>query len=694
MQNKKVTDAYDCLPSKNLMQVQLKSCGHVFIDIQPASPYTLTIQKRVSINKRRRKMAAEFGYAGKILKVDLSSASMSDVPTSHYADRFIGGRGIAAKIYWDEVPPEAKAFDPENRLIFMTGPTAGYPGIAGSISQICGKSPATNPEQFFYTSMGGSWGAHLKFAGYDGVVVHGKSEKPVYLLVQDGAAELKDASALWGKAADEARNLLKGELGNSARVLDIGPAGENLVTFATTLADEDAAAWGAAIMGSKNLKAIVVRGKGGRPPAADPDRLGELVKYLRGLGYGAGYNLVKLLDAPSLTRKQQICFGCIRGCGRNTQETEDGVKAKFICQNAVFYLFAADAYYGKRTEVPFQATRLSLNYGLDTHALAAIMRWLTDGYKAGALTEEETGIPLSKYGSWEFIETLVKKISLREGFGDVLAQGLHQAADVVGGKAKELVTGPPDKNGPNMVYGPRLYNVCGILYATEPRMTLPTLHEMTMPLGKWAEWVKGLEGAYMSYDKLREIGSRFWGSELTFDFSTYEGKAVAAKKIQDKINAEECLILCAFFYPLRSCDYTESHEGAPTIESKLYSAVTGNETDEEELNRIGERVFNLQRAVLAREDPRGKKVDEIPEFNFTVPIESEGLNKALLVPGKDGEPISKKGSVVDREKFAKMMGEYYELRGWDSSGLQTKQKLVELDLEDIAEGLEPRGLIT
>ncbi len=638
-------------------------------------------------------MAAEFGYAGKILKVDLSSTSTSDVPTSDYADRFIGGRGIAAKIYWDEVPSESKAFDPENRLMFMTGPMSGYLGVAGSRSQICGKSAVTNPEQFFYSSMGGSWGAHLKLAGYDGVVVHGKSEKPVYLLVQGGTAELRDASALWGKDSAETRNLLKGELGKSAKVLSTGPAGENLVPFASTLAEEDSVAWGAAIMGSKKLKAIVVRGKGVRPPVANPEKLEALVKYLRGFGYRAGYGLGTFLDTPSLTKKQQICYGCVSGCGRSTQETADGIKSKFMCQSGFFYLFAADAYYGERNEVAFHATRLCHIYGLDTIALTAIIKWLRDCYNAGVLTEEETGIPLSKYGSWEFMETLVKKISLREGFGDVLAQGLHQAADAVGSKAKELVTDYADKNGQSMGYGPRLYNVNGLFYATEPRMTLPTLHEICIPVGKWNAWVKGVEGAYMSYDMLRDTGRRFWGSELTYDFSTYDGKAIAAKRIQDRIHAEESLILCAYFYPLKYCDYTKIHEGDPTIESRLYSAVTGNEIDEEGLNRIGERVFNLERAVLAREDPRGKKVDEISEFNFTVPLVGQTMDPECMVPGKDGELITKKGTVVDREKFAKMLNEYYELRGWDSSGLQTKQKLVELDLEDIAGGLAQRGLI-
>jgi aldehyde:ferredoxin oxidoreductase len=202
-----------------------------------------------------------------------------------------------------------------------------------------------------------------------------------------------------------------------------------------------------------------------------------------------------------------------------------------------------------------------------------------------------------------------------------------------------------------------------------------------------------MEGSYMSYDVLRDIGRRFWGSELTFDFSTYEGKAIAAKRIQDKIRAEESLILCAFFYPLRSVKHTKTHEGDPTIESQLYSAVTGNETDEEGLNKIGERIFNMERAVLAREDPRGRKIDEIPESNFTIPMQNEGRNTELLVPGKDGEPVTKKGTVVDREKFARMLSEYYELRGWDNNGLQTKQKLVELGLEDITGDLAKRGLV-
>ena len=144
-------------------------------------------------------------------------------------------------------------------------------------------------------------------------------------------------------------------------------------------------------------------------------------------------------------------------------------------------------------------------------------------------------------------------------------------------------------------------------------------------------------------------------------------------------------------------EHSEDHVGDPTLESKLYSIVTGNEVDEEGLYRIGERVFNLQRAILVREGHRGRKDDRLAEFNYTVPLEAgypESINPECLVPGKDGEPISRKGAVIDREKFERMLDEYYQLRGWDiRTGLQTKAKLGELRLEDVAGDLEKRGLI-
>src|SRR5512136_3178879 len=160
-----------------------------------------------------------FGYAGRILRVDLSSGRIDTFPTSDYADRFLGGRGIATKLYWDQVPPQAQALAPENALVLATGPLAGVPVIGGSRLFVCGKSPATSPEHFSYCNMGGDWAVRLKSAGYDLVLVQGKADKPVYLLIHDGEAELKDATPLWGQGAIQARETLSAELGGEISVV-------------------------------------------------------------------------------------------------------------------------------------------------------------------------------------------------------------------------------------------------------------------------------------------------------------------------------------------------------------------------------------------------------------------------------------------------------------------------------------------
>ncbi|MDO8793923.1 MAG: aldehyde ferredoxin oxidoreductase N-terminal domain-containing protein, partial [Vicinamibacterales bacterium] len=226
----------------------------------------------------------DYAYAGKILRVDLSSRAVTTTPTKDYSDRFVGGRGMAAKLYWDLVPPGAQALGPENALIFVTGPLAGFTGIAGSRWQVCGKSAADTPGTFSWGNLGGSWGVQLKFAGYDAMVVSGKADRPVYVLIQDDKVEIRNASHLWGKTTFWTRDTLKAEWGSSIRVVTIGPAGENLVTLSNMLADEDASGSGGlgAVMGSKNLKAVAVRGSG-KVVAADPERLRSISKHLREL---------------------------------------------------------------------------------------------------------------------------------------------------------------------------------------------------------------------------------------------------------------------------------------------------------------------------------------------------------------------------------------------------------------------------
>ncbi len=229
------------------------------------------------------------GYAGNILHVNLTTGAVSKTPSESIVDLFVGGRGLAAKIYWDEVPPDCDAYDPENRLIFATGPVTGITRMAGSRWQVCGKSPIHN--LFSYCNMGGAWGAQLKFSGYDALVVHGKSDQPVYLYIEDDTIELRDAGHLMGKGAIATREELKDQLGKSHRIVAIGPAGENRVPFSILMADSDSsgASGLASVMGSKNLKAIAVKGSG-KVDVADPDKIkaiGDRISEMTGRPGGA-----------------------------------------------------------------------------------------------------------------------------------------------------------------------------------------------------------------------------------------------------------------------------------------------------------------------------------------------------------------------------------------------------------------------
>jgi len=649
-----------------------------------------------------------FGYAGNILRVDLSSGRITRESTLDYTD-FLGGRGIAAKIYWDEVPPEAGALDPENRLIFATGPLAGIPVLGGSRWVVCGKSPFPIPEQFCYSNLGGRWGAELKFAGYDAVVVHGKAERPVYLLVDGDTADLRDASALWGKGCIETRGMLKSELGTSARVVAIGPAGENGAVMASLLADNDASGSGGlgASMGSKNLKAIVVRAAEKEARIAQPERLHKLAEYFRGLRRvmmvgSASRAIIKddpflnPLPVPGPRMKKDPCYGCWGMCPRRLYEARDGQRGKFTCHSAMFYQPWAEEHYGDWNDVPFYADKLCDNYGVDAIAIGMMIGWLQECYKAGIVSEESTGLPLSRMGSLEFIETLVRKVSLREGFGDLLAQGIDRAAEALGPEAKEQIknTAYLGHTGYNVFYGPRLLITPGILYAMEPRTPISQILQMMNLISKWLCWYKRIEGTGLPTASVRAIAKRFWGSELAADFSTYEGKALAAKMIQDRDYAKESLVLCDWMFPVLDQADTECNVGDPTLESEILSAVIGKEVSEEELYLVGEKAFNLQRAIRAREGHRGRDFDEVPEQCYTMPLEWNYLNRDLVVPGRDGEVITRKGALFERDKFEKMKDEYYQIRQWDvATGLQTRARLEELGLGGVADDLEGRGLL-
>jgi aldehyde:ferredoxin oxidoreductase len=644
-------------------------------------------------------MSSTFGYAGSVLKIDLASGSVSKLPTVDWAERFLGGRGLAARLHWDSVPPGVSAFSPENAMIFATGPLAGIPVIGGSRWVVCARSPATSPQHFGSANLGGNWGLSLKSAGYDALLVQGRTDRPVYLLIHDNGVDFKDASALRGRGAIETREALKARYGDSTSVAAIGPAGENLVTFATISADNDAAGSSGmgAVMGSKNLKAVAVTGRPGtKAPVARPEKLKEITTRFSGFGTEmmSVVGTMQFRITGPQTEKSP-CHGCLGNCLRRSYRAANGQRGKFMCQPATFYRPMAEGFYGPGLDVPFHAARLCDDYGLDTMALSMIMLWLYRCQKAGILSDADTGIPTSSLGSLEFIEALVKKISFREGFGDVMANGLLEAAAQVGNGASEQIVRFLSKGGMPNITDPRLYVTTGMLHAMEPRPPQVQLREVSVAITRWIAWLKGTPDVNVSTDTLRRIARVFWGSEEAADFSTNEGKALAAAMIQDREYAKECLVLCSFLWPVLDIANSDDHAGDPTLESQVLTAVTGNDIDEQDLYRTGRRAFNLQRAIMIRDGHRGKEDDTIPDVWFSTPLKGDAVNPDCLVPGKEGQPISRRGAVVDRGEFQSIRDEYYRLRGWDAAtGLQTRETLRGLDLDDIADDLEGRGLLS
>jgi aldehyde:ferredoxin oxidoreductase len=635
----------------------------------------------------------EFGYAGKILKIDLSDGKVSQVPTAEYADRFLGGHGIAAKLYWDMVPPRAKAFDPENCLIYASGPVAGFSRFAGSRWKICGKSVLGDRESFNYSNLGEKWGTFLKFAGYDALAVQGKADKPVSIFINNGTVAIKDAIYLRGKLTFDVVDTLKEEYGKDASILTIGPAGEKLLTYATVFADEGASGSGGlgAVMGSKNLKAIIVASGNNRPQAAHPERLQKIADEIREMRPPGG--LPSLWKVPGLTQ-EHTCYGCGMGCGRHAYSLNGGRRYKSLCESSIFYSWAVEKYTGKADGAQLLATRLCDGYGIDTSVMHGMIEWIDACQEAGLITEEQTGLPVKKVGSAEFIEKLTGIIARQEGFGEILARGTMAAAKEIGTEAEKRVHRYISTRGSETKdYDPRVLITTSLIYATEPRRAIQQLHSVCSPLMAWLGTGEGQPGESFTIENFRNVAEKFWGSAISADFSTLEGKPLAAKTVQDRAFAKESLVLCDPTWPMM---IVKGGVGDATLESRIYSAITGRETDEQELNKAGERIFNLQRAILLRQGWRGRQDDRLLDYYHTEPLEKGELfwNADGLVPGKDGEIISKIGTVVVRDDFEKLKDEYYGLRGWDvASGLPTAAKLEELELPGIVQDLRQRDLV-
>ena len=639
-------------------------------------------------------MTSVNGWMGRILDVDLTTSEISEIDTMAYADRFLGGRGVATRLYWELVPPGTGALEPENIVVLMSGPltATGVPGA--SRFEVVSKSPMANPEGFCYGNLGGFFGPYLKRAGYDGVVVRGRAERPCYIHIDNGRAEIRDASELWGKGAFKVRDMLKERHGRQARFVTTGPAGENQCRNAALITDHEGSATGGfgAVFGSKNLKAVAVTGSG-QPTVADPDSLKVLIQQT--MQQSRRGTLRMPIPKQHVTfQGKSSCHQCGLDCLRASFKTATGRNLTSKCGPLTFYIPEVLGKGEESIDSAFDATDICNDYSLCTSEVSSIIRWLTACYDAGFLTRGDTGLDLKELGTRGFIEQLVSMIAERRGFGDVLADGLARIGEHLGEQALShfplLVPGVGGGTG----YSPRMYVTTAMLYALEPRTPIAMLHEVSYMIARWLLHDIRPKLSPTTAEVFRKAATVFWRHEKAWDLTTYEGKAEASIVIQDRTYVKDSLVLCDCNWPIMDSFETPDHIGDPALESKLFHAVTGVETDAAQLLQYGERIFNLQRAILLREGWKARDDDFPAEFNFEVPVTQDGLNPRLIVPGPTEEPVSVRGRVLDRAKFLEMRDTYYQLRGWDpETGLQTKERLKALGMDDLIPDLEGTGHI-
>ena len=628
------------------------------------------------------------GWMGKILHVDLTHSKITQSSSQPHAEQYLGGRGMASRLYWETVSPEIEAFDPANRLIFAIGPMVATGTPAANRMSVVGKSPMAYPEGFCYGNIGGFFGAELKKAGFDALVIDGRATKPSYLWIDNERAALRDASGLWGQGSYKTGELLQEAHGKKARFVTIGLAGENLVRSAVIFGSHQSTTTGGfgAVMGSKNLKAIVVRGNG-KPSTADPEELKALNRYMVKICKRLHLAIPPLITATKRGDLLEVigkggCYQCGIECVRNIYRYGKKFEANRRCQAMEYYLPWRLGRDDEPVETLFDAPTLANDYGIGTFELQSINDWLYACYKADALTDEEIGLPLTKIGTREFLEKLLHDIAHREGFGELLAEGLVRAGEKVPAKARDLFSHAVAPIGQTDLAPARAIVAHSLIYPMEPRVHQPTIHEISFVNAAWGLHRMNPKLTPVTNKVYHDVARAFWGSEAAGDLSSYEGKALAALKIQNRTYLKDSLGLCDFAWPITYSFTTPDHVGDPDLEAKVFAATTG--IAGEELERYAQRIVNLQRAILVRE---GRKVpeDDFPlEFNFTEPLKLNARGEKIKVPGPGDEVVDATGKTLDKDKFTKMLKEYYELRGWDrETGIPRVETLAAIGLDDL-----------
>jgi aldehyde:ferredoxin oxidoreductase len=604
------------------------------------------------------------GYVGQLLRVNLTTKRISTEPLREdWARDYVGGAGYSARLLYDEIPAKADPLGPQNKLFFMTGPVNGTMISAASRATACAKSPLTGT--FFHSIFGGYWGPELKFAGYDGVIIEGKAEQPVYLWIDDGRVEIRDASHLWGKNPFKAQEVIRQEVGDDQiHVATIGEAGENGVAYAIILLDIRAAGRGGmgAVMGSKNLKAIAVRGTGS---VSVPDvqkvqaltlKLNEVVATnpgVKGLSdYGTPRNVLSMNAAGILpTRNWQTeMFEGAEGISGETMKEQvvKGHRACFACSiNCTKYSVVPAGKYKSIINGPDYETVYGFGsicgvddikavckvdevcdeYGLDLIQASMSVAWAMECYEKGIFTKADTGGLDLSWGNADAMIHLTEMIGKREGLGALLAKGTREAAKIVGKGSDRFVISNKGMDWPG--HSCRPWPATAVGYATGPRGG--SHHDMRPTPEK-----SGL-----------------------VDRKVLEGKGAVAAEVNHWLILADSAVVCHLGEPIW---------GPLKITQNLVDAlnvVTGWSLDYDQARTIAERQWNMIRCFAAREGFT-RDDDRLPIRFMEEPV-PEG-------------PM--KGSVISKETLEGLKDQYYDYRGWDkTTGNPSKAKLAELGME-------------
>ena len=596
----------------------------------------------------------------RILRVNLTSGKFADQEVSQEdARNYLGGRGLAAKILYEENKPKVDPFNPENRLIFMAGPYTGTYGSFTAFYNVTTKSPLTGA--ILSAHSGGHWGPMFRKTGYDGIVMKGKAPKPVYLLITDNGPELKDASDLWGKNVFETIDALE-ERHQKSKATVIGPAGEKLVRYAAIMNDHHRAAGRGgvgAVMGSKNLKAVVVHGTK-EVPQADPEKLKETFKtatatvkekaaafskygtsMVVGITGKAGtiptrnfqtgyYPEYEKIGGDSLINnhktKDTACARCPLHCGNMTKAEKEYQALTEGPEYETLAMFGSNLG-NPNLESIIMANHLCNMYGMDTISCADTIACAYELYEKGIIADKDTDGLKLVWGDHKAMIKLVEMTGKREGIGKLIGEGSNRLAAKYGPEAKKYAMNVKGMEFPG--YDPRGIQGMSLAFATSTRGACHLRATMYVP-----ELFQGV-----------------------LDRFTVKGKAKTLKELQELFTVYDAMVLCKF-----GARNAFANDWNNIV--MLTNAATGAGYTVDDLKKVGARIWTVERLFNLREG-LGRKDDTLPERLFTLPIH-------------DGPS---KGAVVNKTDFENELTEYYRLWGWSDDGVPTRQALEQLGIK-------------